>query len=85
MKRQIALLALVFAVLTLFAQGQNNPDLGVTIVKAEHNQMPILLEGSGQLMPESIIKGFISDEGDEDDDDDDLDELELFPRSKRGR
>lgn len=82
MKRQIALFILVFAVLMLFAQGQNNPDLGIMTVKAEHNQMPTLLEGSGRLVPESIIKSFISDE---DDDDDNLDTFKLFQRSKRGR
>lgn len=85
MKRQIALFILVFAVLMLFAQGQNNPDLGIMTVKAEHNQMPTLLEGSGRLVPESIIKSFISDEDDEDDDDDNLDTFKLFQRSKRGR
>lgn len=82
MKRQIALIVLVFAVLMLSAQGENNPDLGATIVKAEHNQMPTLLECSGRLVPENIIKSFNPDE---DCEDDDLDPFKLFQRSKRGR
>lgn len=85
MKRQIALLILAFAVIMLSVQGQNNPDLGIVTVKTEHGQMPFLLEGSGRLALENIIKSYISDEDDNGDDDDNSDALTVIQCTKRGR
>jgi hypothetical protein len=80
MKRQIALLILAFAVLMFSIQGRESPNLSLMAIKTEHNQTPILLEGSGLWTLESIIKSYISDENDEDN----PDALKGFKRSKKG-